>query len=555
MDSATPFRHSDYPVVVGIDFGTTYSGAAYGITTSEGEVCDISTWPKQAAYRYPKVPTMSLYDPETRKLLHWGSAVRAECNKNNLRHKYFMLQQFKLFLDDSLSDVLKVPEGYTVVEIIADYLREFHSHVLNEMRKGFAHQFEGRYRYCLTVPAMWTDKAKQIMREASVLAGIINENDHHDRLMLISEPEAAAIYCEKACDQFSMEDGDEFMICDAGGGTLDLIVFNVKMDAQGNRKFQESAKGMGKSCGSMFVDKKMRKLLKSKLNRVTNGKIPAQALENMMEHFIERLKPSFDGTEDQYLELPMNAGLTEHTMQSIGLGDGMLRFTLEELKTKVYEPVVRDVLELVHKQKAETTNLKAIFMVGGFGSSQYLYLRVSEEFEPLGIKVITPPRAEMAVTRGAVYAGMNPTKVSVRVPRYWYGIDITAPFNEALDPPEYKIINPDGNVRCDHRFSVFVQRGQPLDIDKCTSKRYTTYYPRHTACTFYAASTEQEPRYVVQEGVSKVFDFEIPMPRLPDAVHGDPVDLTINMYFGEVELRVEAVIRDKTYHVVCNFNV
>ncbi|KAI8342577.1 hypothetical protein BC941DRAFT_413166 [Chlamydoabsidia padenii] len=555
MDTATPFRLSDYPVVIGIDFGTTYSGAAYGITTSENEVCDISSWPKQTANRYPKVPTISLYNPETLKLTHWGSIVRAECHKNNFKQEHVLLQQFKLFLDDSLGDVLRVPEGFTVIEIIADYLREFHAHVVSEMRKGFAHQFEGRYRYCLTVPAMWSDKAKQMMREASILAGIIDKNDHHDRLMLISEPEAAAIYCEKTCDQFNMVDGDEFMICDAGGGTLDLIVFNVKMDANGNRKFQESAKGMGKSCGSVFIDKKMRKLLKSKLNKVTSGRVPAQALENMMEHFIEMLKPSFDGTEEQYLQLPMNAGLTEHTMPSIGLRDGMLRFSLEELKAKVYEPVVMEVLELVHKQKAEAPNLKAIFMVGGFGSSQYLYSRVHEEFDPLGIKVISPPRAEMAVCRGAVYFGMNPTKVSVRIPRYWYGIDITSPFNELLDPPEYKIINPDGSIRCDHRFSVFVQRGKPLDIDKCTSKRYITYYPRHTACTFYAGSMEEEPRYVLQDGVRKVFDFEIPMPRLPDAKNGDPVELTINMYFGEVELRVEAIIKDKTYQVVCNFNV
>jgi hypothetical protein len=37
------------------------------------------------------------------------------------------------------------------VVCLLDYLREFHAHVVFEMRKGFAHQFEGRYRYCLTV--------------------------------------------------------------------------------------------------------------------------------------------------------------------------------------------------------------------------------------------------------------------------------------------------------------------------------------------------------------------------------------------------------------------
>jgi molecular chaperone DnaK (HSP70) len=64
---------------------------------------------------------------------------------------------------------------------------------------------------------MWSDRAKATMREAAIKAGLIEENDHRDRLMLISEPEAAALYCEKKCEQFDLRHGDKFMICDAGG--------------------------------------------------------------------------------------------------------------------------------------------------------------------------------------------------------------------------------------------------------------------------------------------------------------------------------------------------
>lgn len=74
---------------------------------------------------------------------------------------------------------------------------------------------------------MWSDRAKAIMREASIRAGLINNNDHPDRLMLISEPEAAALYCEKKSEQFNLRHGQRFMICDAGGGTVDLIVFEI----------------------------------------------------------------------------------------------------------------------------------------------------------------------------------------------------------------------------------------------------------------------------------------------------------------------------------------
>ena len=63
-----------------------------------------------------------------------------------------------------------------------------------------------------------------------------------------------------------------------------MIVFSVSLDADGNRRFKESTKGLGKSCGSAFVDKKMRKLLRSKLKTVVDP-VPPAALETMMEHF------------------------------------------------------------------------------------------------------------------------------------------------------------------------------------------------------------------------------------------------------------------------------
>lgn len=78
-------------------------------------------------------------------------------------------------------------------------------------------------RQCLTVPAIWSDESKAYMREAMVQAGIIQHDDPINRLELISEPEAAAAYCENKYHSWNLTDGDIFMIVDAGGGTVDLI--------------------------------------------------------------------------------------------------------------------------------------------------------------------------------------------------------------------------------------------------------------------------------------------------------------------------------------------
>lgn len=73
-----------------------------------------------------------------------------------------------------------------------------------------------------------------------------------------------------------------------------------------------------------------------------------------------------------------------------------------------------------------------------------------------------------------------------------------------------------------------------VDMDSCITQKYKTIYPCPTACTFYAASTDEMPRYTLQPGVRKVFDFEIPMPVLPDVAEGEPLDLTIKVSNGRI---------------------
>ncbi|KAG1146232.1 hypothetical protein G6F37_011918 [Rhizopus arrhizus] len=551
MAQSKPFHINEYPVVIGIDFGTTFSGCSYAFIQND-EVVDVVRWPKQNNNVYPKAPTLNFYQGNTKEMTQWANAARLEMQRPNSRNSV-LLKQYKLYLDENIAkDLPPLPNGLTIVEAISDYLRAFYDHVMVELKKGFAKNYSHhQFRYCLTVPAMWSDKAKATMREAAIMAGLIQEDDHRDRLMLISEPEAAALYCEKKCEQFNLKHNDRFMICDAGGGTVDLIVFEI--DERSGRNLRECTKGHGQSCGSVFLDRRMRKLLKKKFKEYLST-IPASAFESMMDTFVELIKPQFDGVEDQFITLPASMNLASLNNPDIGLEDGMLCLTAAELKKDVFEPVIKEVLNLCEEQLQKAQRLEAIFLVGGFGSSNYLFERVQEEFGSRVGLVAVPPRCELAVVRGAVYFGLNPHIVTTRIPRYWYGIDTTTTFEEGVDPPSYKIIRADGSVRCDNRFSVYVRRGQPLDIDNCVSKDFFAYYPHHTTCTLYAADAEEQPRYTTSPSVHKVANFTIPMPALTGVIEGEKVDLTIKMYFGEVELRVEAVIRGKTYGTTCTFD-
>lgn len=157
----------------------------------------------------------------------WGQEARKMAAR---RGNDILLSRFKLHLDENL-DLPPLPNGLTALDTISDYLEAFHAHICNELQRSFASNYDqSKFRYCLTVPAMWSDQAKATMREAAIRSGIINRYDHPDRLMLISEPEAAALYCEKKCDQFNLGHGQRFMICDAGGGKEGIYIIWKRRD-------------------------------------------------------------------------------------------------------------------------------------------------------------------------------------------------------------------------------------------------------------------------------------------------------------------------------------
>jgi hypothetical protein len=88
-------------------------------------------------------------------------------------------------------------------------------------------------KWVITVPAIWNNTAKQIMRTAAANAGIADSiylffpiiilifSD----LILALEPEAAALYLQHKLK--IIKEGKKYMIIDCGGGTVDMVFHEV----------------------------------------------------------------------------------------------------------------------------------------------------------------------------------------------------------------------------------------------------------------------------------------------------------------------------------------
>lgn len=68
--------------------------------------------------------------------------------------------------------------------------------------------------YVISVPAVWTDMARHLTTTCAVNAGM----GPAGKLHIVSEPEAAAMYAFKEMNSCGLDEGDTFVVCDAGGG-------------------------------------------------------------------------------------------------------------------------------------------------------------------------------------------------------------------------------------------------------------------------------------------------------------------------------------------------
>ena len=171
--------------------------------------------------------------------------------------------------------------------------------------------------YIITVPAVWSDSAQAKTRSCAEAAGMGRN------LQIISEPEAAAIYALHAMDPHSIQVGDTFVLCDAGGGTVDLISYSVT-ELKPILKVTEATIGSGRLCGSTFLNRIFQKFLVEKL--ALNEEWDDEVVEDAMKRFDLVTKKAFRGAANEEFVIPgkhlspFPDGLANAHMRSSWLG-------------------------------------------------------------------------------------------------------------------------------------------------------------------------------------------------------------------------------------------
>jgi len=397
------------------------------------------------------------------------------------------------------------------IDVVADYLHRLWTHATEALQSKLGPELFDQLpiKLVLTVPAIWDHQAQELTRQAAEKAGLVSRINVD--LELVSEPEAAARYV--LSETLALKAGDAFVVCDAGGGTVDLISY--KVESLKPLRLAMCAEATGDLYGAVFLDNAFERQVKAMISVDSYNNLTLRSKKKMLgdwEHGIKRnFKHNERAEKDWFVDIPgyvpgapsmsphsrassssgmLTPQLTGSTATSArplsvasirsasgGGGElGVIRLKTGHLNA-IFGEVCPRIVDLVQVQvnavrMATSAEPKAIFLVGGFGANKYLKEELQQTF--VGIAIQQPKDAWSAICRGAVLKGISDETVTNHIAKYNYGISCRRPWVEGEHLENDK--QWDANEcawKANNQMSWYIKRGE--NISKADPIRHPFY--------------------------------------------------------------------------------
>ncbi|KAK4241521.1 hypothetical protein C8A03DRAFT_30383 [Achaetomium macrosporum] len=412
--SANP--KSDFKVLVAVDFGTTFSAVAYANTADPGSQNTVDDW--GSGPQGESVPSVLKYEnDDIKQSFEWGFQALNQ-PPGVKRHEWF-----KLGLDPDLrsraeaSELMVAYPSTTALppvkprhceKLVGDYLRSLKAATDSYFTRALTKRILGSPReYIITVPAMWSEAAQEATRSCAAEAFLGNRHEI-DKIQIVAEPEAAGVYALTGMPTLGLGEGDTFVICDAGGGTVDLSSYRIKSLSPSHIDLEGCAVPSGGLCGSSFLNRIFYDYL---LNVKLKGYIEPHNTTHMRwlkaavdRDFENLIKPGFKGVKDDEMHF-IDALCFEDESPRHGVRNNMVELTDKEIRKNVFDVVVSRIRTLVSRQIVNTQDpVKAVLLAGGFGQNAYLRSQIQKTAGP-GVEVLQI-NSRTAIARGALICGL-----------------------------------------------------------------------------------------------------------------------------------------------------
>lgn len=473
-DSDNISRNSQQPqgekLLISIDIGTTCSAASFCLQRPEHSLNPghspnleiVSGWPGQISEQDYKVPSVMYYnlngDPKG-----WGAESTDPVFKSRaVREGWIRVEWFKLLLKPphcatGMEYIPELPNFLTIQQVYTDFLTRVLSHIKFFFSK---HRADGDELWdellpaadiVFTIPNGWELKQQYAIRRAAISAGflgatVVNGRDAHavkrsrlnhsmtarqkqmtealERIRFVSESEAAMVYATKSGNVDSwLKEGDDVIVCDVGGGTIDITCYNISKE-----KPLEIRERFASKCiisGAVLVNQKARDYITEKVYDTTWN--TEKKIDQLMDYFERETKKRFKHPADP--EYSVGPGGSDEESAKANVRDGMLFIPADDFET-FFQPTLSAIKDEVHDiwRRSERT-AKNVIMVGGFMNSSYAFQQLDIWGRENGIKFAKPDGTmAKAVSHGALLWHLaNPVKGYIVKFHYGSNLELRLP--------------------------------------------------------------------------------------------------------------------------------
>ncbi|KAK9766191.1 hypothetical protein K7432_004900 [Basidiobolus ranarum] len=429
-DKINPFREyirpTDAKCIAAIDFGTYKTSYAFaypgkgGITDARDSIFSNGPW---ADGKYGKTETAVLLD-ENNKFIAFGKSaqtkyqdivMKCKVNGSEIKDRYFEHFKRNLYKPSVRGYMLiSAANGIKVAAktVLSESLKYIKHSLLAQINRSTNDILECEIKWIITVPVIWSDAEKQVMRDAAELADLKGY-----ALQLVLEPDAAFLWTFQS-NNIGLNLGSMHMVCNCSRESVDVTVHEVNLQP----KIKEVIPAYGGNWGSTAINWRVLKLLEEIFgrHRYQNMTRDPSGFAKIQED-IEMAKIAFDEDSEYVLVVPdfLTANTHEDTITAIEATERYsmkhnvdLRLVGQNLlvpndyfyKTCM-EPTINRIVEHVRGILTQHKGISKISLVGGFSNSRKLQSRFAREFGKARIIVLERPGE--AIVKGAVLLGAD----------------------------------------------------------------------------------------------------------------------------------------------------
>ncbi|KAF2175438.1 actin-like ATPase domain-containing protein [Zopfia rhizophila CBS 207.26] len=454
-------------LIIGLDFGTTYTGVAYALS-GKRRISTINKWPgsePRSLENEKQAPSILAYEDGQ---VFWGYQVKPE-----MRNRYSFM---KLHLDknappatydkpnheDNLENgYFRLPKEKEIEVVTREYLIKVLTYT-REFLEGELGKFvmeSTRIEFWITKPTASGDQAQlmvaKLAKEAVIQAGFAEDvarragfaDNGAENFFGLVEESVAAVTANLLETTLSPEDeiktGSKMLVCDCGGGQVDIAVYKVAK-IEPTLELEQVTVAQGPKVGAAHIDRKLHELMKK--DNEEFGKLGSE--KEIGSHFMkdfEKHKREFGGESSNTLKKSktLRLGMRNAKKSKFYKTDGRVVLKEEQIKW-MFKSTVRQIVASLKEQiedanKLSRGRIRDLALVGGLGDSPYLRSILQKWCSENGVRLRTLEDSWGAVARGAVAYGLGLVKLTKRLTQNHYGIKCRKKFLKDSDHEDDKV--------------------------------------------------------------------------------------------------------------------